>query len=244
MIVYFLELGPIKIPSFGLLIALSVLGAVSLFKKLSLDILSPQDSERLAFYTIFVGILGAKLWFEVFYSDTPFQNFFSNGYQISGFVFYGGFLAGLAFLTFWCWARKISLVSLLNRASIPLLFGYGFGRLACQVSGDGDYGIETDSFLGMPYPTGVVPTLSPVFPTPIFESFVCLTVSLALAKRWPALKEKFRAGSWTLIALGLERFLVEFVRRNPKIGFGFSEAQIISLLILLTGLFLTLKEKS
>ena len=39
-----------------------------------------------------------------------------------------------------------------------------------------------------------------------------------------------------LILSGLPRFLVEFIRRNPKIAFGLSQAQIIGIIFMLCGI--------
>ena len=66
----------------------------------------------------------------------------------------------------------------------------------------------------MAYPNGTVPTTATVHPTPIYEIIVMGGFTLLLW-RW---RDRWRPG--TLIAIylvgaGLERFLVEFVRRNP-----------------------------
>ena len=58
------------------------------------------------------------------------------------------------------WAR-------LSTSPVALSIGQAVGRLGCQLSGDGDYGVPTTMPWGMSYPNGVVPTTDVVHPTPI-----------------------------------------------------------------------------
>lgn len=59
----------------------------------------------------------------------------------SGFTYYGGLLlAGLLGLTLLRLTKR-PMIRTLNEASIPLMLGYGIGRLGCHFSGDGDWGI-------------------------------------------------------------------------------------------------------
>ena len=89
------------------------------------------------------------------------------------------------------------------------------GRVGCQLAGDGDYGKAWDGPWAMAYPHGTVPTTTPVHPTPVYETLAMGLVAVcAVALRAP------RGGRATLFAAtscwpGVERFLVEFLRRNP-----------------------------
>jgi len=106
--------------------------------------------------------------------------------------------------------------------------GLAFGRIGCQLSGDGDYGVPTDLPWGMSYPDGVVPTTDRVHPTPIYE----MVGSFALfGYLWA--KRASSSGPGELLGLycvysGLLRFLVEFVRRNPAWLLGLTTAQWFS----------------
>ncbi len=71
-----------------------------------------------------------------------------------------------------------------------LAAGYAVGRIGCQLSGDGDYGKPTDSFLGMSYPDGTVPTTEDVWPTPVFETVAMALVALLLWR----LRDRYRPG--------------------------------------------------
>ncbi len=125
---------------------------------------------------------------------------------------------------------------ILDIVAPAIALGYGIGRLGCHVSGDGCYGIETESFLGTPYPNGIVPHSSAVFPTPLFESMFSFLVFIALMK---LRKGEFAPGRIFFLYLflnGLPRFLVEFIRLNPSVVAGLTQAQLIAICIMITGI--------
>jgi phosphatidylglycerol:prolipoprotein diacylglycerol transferase len=86
----------------------------------------------------------------------------------------------------------------------------------------------------MAYPNGTVPTDVPVHPTPIYETLVMGAVCVLLW-RW---RHRFRPGTlfalWAVLA-GLERFLVEFIRRNDEVVAGLTQPQLIALAMMLGG---------
>jgi phosphatidylglycerol:prolipoprotein diacylglycerol transferase len=79
-----------------------------------------------------------------------------------------------------------------------------------------------------------VPTTQDVHPTPVYESLLMGLVTLAL---WRA-RDSFRPGTifalYLLIA-GVERFLIELIRRNDPVLLGLTVAQLFSLLALAAG---------
>ena len=124
------------------------------------------------------------------------------------------------------------------------------------MAGDGDYGIPTSLPWGTNYengmvpptrlfngteyansfPLGIFPNNTPLHPTPIYEFLASLLIFLIL---W-----KFRKSNWIngklvmlyFILSSFSRFLVEFLRLNPRILFGLSEAQIIAIVIFTIGM--------
>ena len=98
-----------------------------------------------------------------------------------------------------------------------LAIGYAVGRLGCQLAGDGDYGIPSNLPWAMAYPKGTVPTTVEVHPTPIYEFLVMgARDDLAVAAARQACSRGELIGWWAVLA-GIERFLVEFIRRNDDI---------------------------
>jgi phosphatidylglycerol:prolipoprotein diacylglycerol transferase len=80
----------------------------------------------------------------------------------------------------------------------------------------------------MAYPNGVVPTLERVHPTPVYETLMSLAVFAVL---WLTRRRLPRPGVSFCLYLALSgaaRFAVEFLRLNPRVLWGLSEAQLIS----------------
>jgi phosphatidylglycerol:prolipoprotein diacylglycerol transferase len=120
-----------------------------------------------------------------------------------------------------------------------LALGYGIGRIGCQVSGDGDYGIRSKLPWAMGYPHGTVPTPPGVTvqPTPIYETVAMCLLAYVL---WQ-LRDRVRPGvvfALYLVLSGLERLLVEFVRRNKEVLAGLTAPQLESIVLMAIGVVL------
>ena len=144
----------------------------------------------------------------------------------SGLVWYGGVIGGAIAVIAWArLARACSTSALLDLAAVPLAMGYAIGRIGCQVSGDGDYGKVSSLPWAMGYPHGTVPTPPgvKVQPTPIYE-----TLAMGLVAWWLwRMRDRFRPGAlfaFYLLLSGLERLLVEFIRRNHRVALGSDRA--------------------
>ena len=129
---------------------------------------------------------------------------------------------------------------MLDLAAPAAAIGYGVGRIGCLTSGDGDYGINTTLPWGVHMAkNALVPPTPPtalVQPTPVYE----LLFSLALAWLLWRLGSRTRPVGWLtglyLALSGLGRFLVEFVRINPRLYWGMSNAQVAALGSVVVGL--------
>jgi phosphatidylglycerol:prolipoprotein diacylglycerol transferase len=131
---------------------------------------------------------------------------------------------------------------MLDLASPAVAVGYGVGRLGCLISGDGDYGVPTSLPWGMSFPNGLVPTTQRVHPTPIYELLVALLIAAWLWRRGTK-SATLPTGQITgeyLVLSGVARFLVEFIRINPRIYWGMSNAQVASLGSIVAGILLML----
>ena len=109
-----------------------------------------------------------------------------------------------------------------RRATSPragLAAAYAIGRIGCQLAGDGDYGEAWDGPWAMSYPDGTVPTTEEVHPTPIYETLVDGRRRLVPVEP-PAPLPPGGLFALYLVLAGVERFLVEFVRRNDDVALG------------------------
>jgi phosphatidylglycerol:prolipoprotein diacylglycerol transferase len=114
------------------------------------------------------------------------------------------------------------------------------GRIGCLTSGDGDYGINTTLPWGVHMAkNALVPPTPPdalVQPTPVYEFLFSVVLAWVLWR----LGAKARPIGWLtgvyLVLSGSGRFLVEFVRVNPRLYWGMSNAQVAALGSLVVGL--------
>lgn len=227
-----IHLGHLAIPTFGLMLWLAaVIGAWIMdrsFRRARID----ADAVGMVAIAVVAGIVGAKLWHVL---DTP-EEFRNGGWRVlwdtAGFAWYGGLLFGLTALVLQGWRAKIGALRVLDLAAPAAAVGYGVGRIGCFLSGDGCYGIATRLPWpwGMSFPNGIVPTPPGVhvLPTPLYELAAGLLIGWWL---WRRAGKPHPAGlilGQYLVLCGLARFLVEFVRRNPKVLWGLSNAQLAS----------------
>ena len=228
----------------------------------------PQDRVgEMTILALVFGLIGAKM-FDIFENWGDFLEHPSS-YLLSpsGLTFYGGLIC--AAVAIWIYAKKHNIRFWhLNDAAAPaLMLAYGVGRVGCQVSGDGDWGIVNPNpkpFSWLPdwmwtytYPhnvneagvkmAGCTETKycyelpAGVYPTPLYEIVVCLALFALL---W-AVRKKLKTPG-TLFALylmvnGLERFFIEKIRVNTRLNiFGFqpTQAEVISTLLFISGLVL------
>lgn len=244
MIPTLIELGPVPIRSFGLMVALALFaGAVRLalsFKRYGLE---TRLAERYVTAAGISGLLGARLWFIGEHWSEVQHDLVSAIFSSAGFTFYGGFIIAAGVV--WLLARRdgTDIGKLCDSLGPCLALGYAVGRLGCQLSGDGDYGVATSGFWGMSYATGIVPTAPGilVYPTPLFESAMALVVLWIVS--CVEVSQRFLTGRYQrfglyLVLISIERFIVEFFRLNPPVVYNLSEAQVIATALTLFGMAL------
>ncbi|NNC94875.1 MAG: diacylglyceryl transferase [Chitinophagales bacterium] len=195
------------------------------------------------------GVLGSKVfyWFE---SPGNFSEFLNDplGTFFSGLTIYGGLTFGALSLLIYSYLRKIKIPHLFDALAPSFMLAYGIGRIGCQVSGDGDWGIPNPN----PKPDWIPQFLwsdryennigqrccysdstfcdcnwaetpylvDAVYPTPIYEFMMASVLFLIL---W-SLRKKLTIFPGLLFGVflifnGVERFLIEKIRVNTKLDF-------------------------
>ena len=251
----FLHLGPLTIPTFGLMVATALLVSAYVLqadfnrRRSQIEKLPDYKSQRDEGFLIIgiagiAGLVGARLYHVL---ETPKEFFADPWPQLwtrYGFAWFGGFLGGLIALIILARWMKIPLLLFLDICSPAACVGYAIGRIGCLLSGDGDYGTPTSLPWGMSFPNGVVPTTQHVHPTPIYEFFIWTAIAAFLWRLGSKSLGKPTAPgevfSGYLILTGIARFLMEFIRINPRSFFGLSNAQAASLFSIVVGLVLLL----
>src|SRR5712664_3425183 len=244
----FLHLGPLPIATFGLMLGLGLVVAAYIlqadFNRRGIHC----DASLILLIAGPAGVVGARLYHVL---ESPAE-FFANPWPFIfsrfGFAWFGGFLGGFTALLILERREKIPTLTFLDACSPAACVGYAIGRIGCLLSGDGDYGIPTKLPWGMSFPNGIVPTTERVHPTPLYEFFIWLAIAAFLwhmgakALRGPKAKGEIFANY--LILTGAARFLIEFIRINPRSFFGLSNAQAASAASILLGAVLLWRIKS
>jgi prolipoprotein diacylglyceryltransferase len=213
------------------------------------------------------GFLGAKIFHNLEYWDDFVQDPIGGLLSFSGLTFYGGLIMGGAAVIYHSNKYGIKWIHMLDIAGPGMMLAYAVGRIGCQLSGDGDWGIENiapkpswlswapDWVWAFKYPHNVVnngvpipgcngPFCNelplPVFPTPFYEVMMGLFIFALL---W-AFRNKIKTPGimWSLYLIfnGVERFLIESIRVNSEyhaFGLAFTQAEMISTILILLGIF-------
>ncbi len=254
--------GGFVISSFGLMMVIAFLTGNYLLKKDMIHLgKDPMMAEDLTFNAALGGILGAKIYYilenlssghgienlkglkEIFigiFTLTPDR--IASGIQNfgAGMVFYGGLIGGTIAVTLYIRKHNLKWAVVADWTAPYLALCHGIGRIGCLLVGD-DYGKPTDLPWGIAFPNGLPPTIVPVHPTQIYEALAYFFVFLYLYKKRFAKQISGIQISKYFILVGLSRFLIEFIRLNPKYVIGLSGAQIISLIMIAIGSFYILK---
>ena len=226
-----------------------------------------QRTDRLLFWNALFGFIGALLFAKLeqlpLLRDDP-AAFFS---EWNGLTFLGGFIFGAGvYLYLTTQQMNIRLADAVDVGSPGMMLAYGVGRMGCHLSGDGDWGVANlhpkpallswlpDWAWAWRYPHNVIREGSfipgcqdnyctqldlPVYPTSLYESIICL---ILFAMLWRTRHRFTRPGLLFfvfILLIGLERFLMEFIKLNPTHCWGpvcLTQAQYISLLFIATGI--------
>ena len=230
-----IHIGSLTLQTCGICFAAAFLAAGAVVWRRLGELGKPVDwAYEIGFAALLGGLIGARLDFIIEnYSDVK-GDLLGNIFSGSGLVWYGGVIGGAIGVLLWAWWRKYLTLTLLDICAPALAIGYALGRCGCQLSGDGDYGKAWDGPWAMAYPDGTEPINTPVHPTPVYETLAMGLVALLLWRLRDRLTNGLLFALYLLLA-GAERFLVEFIRRNSDAALGLTQAQLVSLAMVLIG---------
>jgi phosphatidylglycerol:prolipoprotein diacylglycerol transferase len=251
------SIGKITIHTYGLMMAIGFL--VSYFilkyeiKRLGDD---PELASDIIFWGAIGGIAGSKLFFIIenfaLVIKDPIHTIFSG----SGLAFHGGLIFGTFIVILVIKKNKKDVGVYADIISPLLLVGQGLGRIGCFFAGC-CHGKVTSCFWGVSYPPEShasyyqsmylkildSPALKslPVHPTQLCEAFLNFVFFFILVKLIrPCLKRTWATFAIYLIFAGFERFLLEFIRINPKGFLGLTNYQYSSLFLFIVGIVILL----
>ena len=262
----------------------------------------------LLIYAAVFGFSGAKIFHNLENWNEFIKNPIDALISFSGLTFYGGLICAGTAIILYGRKHKIGALYLFDAFAPSLMLAYAIGRIGCQVSGDGDWGIMNSAFVSTPtgqmvaaapqqfqqalianqgfyinqfksldaahhiavqpfwhlpnwlfaynFPHNVINEgvkivgcdgqycshlPIPVFPTSLYEVFVCGTLFIVLWLSRKRFKLAGQLAGFYLILNGLERFFIEKIRVNTKyenLPFQPTQAELISLCLVIGGIIL------
>ncbi len=259
---------PLPLATFGLFVALGALVAAACFRA-ELSRLYAAGKIRAALVggaevppqnvvsdfmvvVMIAGVVGARLFHILEHSHQFLADPLSMIFTRSGLSIFGGLivgtLAGMVCVRRW----RLPVRPLLDAAAPAMMIGYAVGRIGCEVSGDGDWGVASNMALKPDWlPTwlwaqtydnnifGEVIAAPGVYPAPMYETAMAL---VCFAMLWALRRHPFRMGwlfSVYLVLAGAERLLIEQIRVNPVLDFlgvRATQAEIIAVVLIVLGL--------
>jgi len=181
----------------------------------------------------------------------------------SGLVFLGGLIGGFISVTYYIKKNKLNTLEVYDWVAPFLALGHAIGRMGCFLVGD-CYGKPCSLPWAVTFKEGLPPTTFESFkynypaifntpgfksnyfpgdyvyvhPTQIYEFIAYFVIFLYLQYiRNNKLYDGIIMFEYLFLA-GMARFLIEFLRLNPKYLFNFSGAQIISIFMILISSYL------
>jgi phosphatidylglycerol:prolipoprotein diacylglycerol transferase len=250
----------LPIPTFGVIVAIAVVLAtyvatrvVRRYEELGkLPSRTHAIVSDMAIVSTLAGIIGARVFDILDNVDRFLVDPLSMILTRTGFSIYGGLCFGIIAGVIFIKRRSIPVIPMLDATAPAIMLGYGVGRLGCQISGDGDWGIAANLTLrpnwlpdwlwAQTYDgniAGVIIAPPGVYPTPIYEIGMALSIAWVL---WLLRFHKHRPGylfSLFLLFAGYERILIEKIRVNVRfdlLGTYVTQAEVISFLLIIAGL--------
>jgi phosphatidylglycerol:prolipoprotein diacylglycerol transferase len=239
------------VPMYNLMIAIGIffmlVYVARRFEKT--DGFSRKEANKLL---IFIAIsLGAALFIS-YLSDGIFHSIEEGESAFGSITFLGGLIGGLVcfilLIKLGDKEHKNQLPKILNTIITGVVLAHAFGRIGCTMAGC-CYGIPTDSFLGVSFPSGESNGVV-VYPTQLFESIFLFGLFFALNKVKSFKNIEFEV---YLIGYGTWRFLIEFIRGDDRGEFlsfikgtysNFpTPSQYFSVILIAIGIYLLVKNK-
>ncbi|MFA6259874.1 MAG: prolipoprotein diacylglyceryl transferase family protein [Bacteroidia bacterium] len=221
---------------------------------------------NVVFIAAIAGLLGAKIFHNLENLDEFMKDPIGSLLSFSGLTFYGGLIVAAIGVLYYTGKHGIPARHMIDATAPGLMLAYGVGRLGCQLSGDGDWGIVNnapkpewlnilpDWMWSFRYPNNVINEGIPipgcngphcfilpegVFPTPFYEAVAAIGLFFVL---WSLRKKITIPGMLFCIYLvlnGLERFFIEKIRINTTYTLfekHITQAELISSVLIVIGI--------
>ena len=240
---YIITIGDFNIEWYSVLIVVGAILALIMIIKEAKRYGYPSDFVfNVCFWSIIVGIIGARLYYVVFNLDlyTNFWDIFK--IWEGGLAIHGGIIFGAITCYLYCKKYRVRTVRMLDFIAPALLFAQAIGRWGNFFNGEAHGAVTSlESLQNLHIPEFIIDGMyiggAHYQPTFLYESLWCLlgVIILLIVRRLKVTK----VGQPTALYLmwyGLGRFFIETMRTDSLMLGGFKVAQIVSVIMILIGL--------
>jgi phosphatidylglycerol---prolipoprotein diacylglyceryl transferase len=227
------RVGPIAVYSWGVMLALAFVASWAVARWY---LRGRGENGEIAIDLVLAAVIGGIVGARALYVATNWNEFAGHPLWIwmlqrGGMVFYGGLAGAVVTVAVYTFVRRLPVPLVADAAGVAVPLGIAIGRLGCFLNGC-CCGVPTSAWFGVTFPTGA----GPVVPAQLIDSVLNLAIFGGLVL--VALTRRPVPGAlwWGFLTMySVSRFLIEFVRVNPAMAFGLSQAQLISVPLVLAG---------
>lgn len=248
-----LNLGFIQIYWYSLFIFIAMtVASLLIYKEAKKKKINEEFLVNLIFYTIIIGILGARAYYVLF----NFSYYITNPIEIieiwnGGLAIHGGIIAATLFICYYCKKNKVNLIDILDIAVIGLIIAQAIGRWGNFCNGEAYGQITTAtklSSIGIPkfIIDGMYILGEYRQPTFLYESLWCFLgfLVMILIRRFYKKLKKGQLSGFYLVWYGSERLIIEYFRSDSLMLGTIKIAQLMSILFIILGIYLFTRYKN
>lgn len=247
----YIDLGFINIHYYSICLFIAIIvGGQIVLKEAKKKNINENTIIDLLFWTIIIGVIGARIYFVLFNLDY----YQSNPSEIiavwhGGLAIHGGIIAALIFIYFYTKKKNINTLKILDILVVGLIIAQAIGRWGNFFNGEAHGPACTKQLLESFYlPDFIINGMhingTYYIPTFLIESTWCLIGFIILL--WFRQRKNTKKGQTTglyLIWYGIGRFIVESLRTDSLIFINLKMAQIVSLIMIIIGIIIIIKQK-
>lgn len=226
------SIGPFHVYFFGLMIAIGMISAMFFAewqaKKRGID---DDVIYNFAIITVIGGILGARLFYILFYNRSFYFTHPLDIFKITegGLSIHGGLFVAIAAGYIYSNKVRISFFKLADISVIAVALAQGIGRVGCDVFGKAMVNVM---------PWGISRGGSVLHPAQVYEFILDYILFVVLWKKSERQKYEGEIFITYIIGFSVIRGIVEFFRINPVLWGPFSISHLLSLLFIVLGLII------
>ncbi len=241
---YIIQIGNFAVRWYSVLILVGVaIGIILLEKEGKRFNINKDFLFNMAFWTIIFGILGARIYYVIF-NFHLYQDDFLSVFKIweGGLAIHGGIIAGIITIAIYCSRYKFRLIRILDLCAPSLLIAQAIGRWGNFFNGEA-HGMATtlEHLQKLHIPSFIIKgmNIAGIYyePTFLYESLLCIVgfIFIIFLRRLKYIKVGFPTAFY-LMYYSICRFFIESMRTDSLMLGGFKVAQIISVILFITGI--------